>query len=83
MKRMHHVNGTKERPRGRQCLTFRIAHGGPVIVDGIDPQYRGEMFSRLWAHYGHGNVWVSYRRMGRTEQYAPMDLPIDTEQAVA
>lgn len=78
-KRLTHVNGTKERPRGRECGTFRIANYGPVIVDRVHPDDIDEMTALLWAHYGKGNVWVSYRRMGRTETY----IQLDNEQEVA
>jgi hypothetical protein len=73
MKRMHHVHGTKERPPGRQCLTFTIAGDGLPIVDRVHPEDRGEMFARLWGHYGRGNIWVSYRRMERHEEYIQFD----------
>ena len=77
MKRLRHVNGTKERRRHRQALRFRFANHGPVIIDGIDPQYRDEMFARLWGHYGKGSVWVEYRDMQPGESYTAMDLPAD------
>lgn len=73
-KRLRHVNGTKERPRGRECLRFRFANG-PDIVDRVHPDDRAEMFARLWGHHGKGNVWVEHRRLGRQEQYAMLNLP--------
>ena len=75
MKRMHHVNGTKERPPGRQCCSFRLAGYGPVLVDRIHPDDIDEMFARLWGHYGKGNVWVEYRTMHPGEEYYQLDLP--------
>lgn len=71
-RRMYPVAGTKERQIGRRALTFRFAKHGPVIVDGIRPEDRDEMFARLWGAYGQGSVWVKYRRLKKGEQYVEM-----------
>ncbi|MBA2454629.1 MAG: hypothetical protein H0V47_15770 [Chloroflexia bacterium] len=70
-KRLRHVNGTKERSRGRECLTFMLKDGR-VIVDGIRPKDHLEMVAHLWGAYGKGNVRVTTRRMDRGEQYVDM-----------
>ncbi len=75
MKRLYPVAGTKERYFGRQALTFRFANHGPVIVDGINPGDLDAAFDLLWRVYGKGNVWVSYRRMGRHERYTSLSGP--------
>ncbi len=75
MKRLTPVAGTKEQYFGRQACTFRFANHGPVIVDGIDPEDLDAAFELLWRVYGKGNVWVSYRRMGRNERYTSLSGP--------
>lgn len=77
---MYPIAGTKERRSGRRALTFTIANHGPVIVDGIRPEDRDAAFDLLWARYGRGNVWVSYRRMARGEQYRAI-AQIDGQEA--
>ncbi len=72
MKRLAHVNGTKERSRGRECLTYTLKDGR-VIVDGIRPKDHLEMVARLWGAYGRGSIRVTTRRMQTGEQY--VELP--------
>lgn len=72
MSRLYPIPGTKQRSRGRQCLTFTFANSTAVIVDCVHPADRDAMFDRLWARYGLRNVWVSYRRMTRDEQYVDL-----------
>ncbi len=71
MKRLTHVNGTKERSRGRECLTFMLKDGR-VIADGIRPKDHLEMVARLWGAYGRGSIRVTTRRMQTGEQYVEM-----------
>ena len=71
MKRMYPVNGTKERSRGRECLTFTLKDGR-VIVDGVRPKDHLEMVARLWGAYGRGSIRVTTRRMDHGEQYVEM-----------
>ena len=71
MKRMYPVAGTKERSRGRECLTFTLKDGR-VIVDGVRPKDHLEMVARLWGAYGRGSIRVTARRMDRGEQYVEM-----------
>ncbi len=71
MPRLYPVAGTKERSRGRECLTFMLKDGR-VIVDGIRPKDHLEMVARLWGAYGRGSISVTTRRMDRGEQYVEM-----------
>ncbi len=75
MKKLHHVNGTKELSIGRQACTFRFANHGEIILDSISPDDCDAAFELLWRVYGKGNVWVSYRRMGRHERYTSLSGP--------
>jgi hypothetical protein len=74
MKRLYPVAGTKELDLGRQACTFHVRKG-PVILDGIHPDDLDAAFELLWRVYGTGNVWVSYRRMGRNDQYTSLAGP--------
>ncbi len=71
MSRLHPIHGTKQRSRGRECLTFMLKDGR-VIVDGIRPRDHQEMTARLWGHYGKGSIRVTTCRMQTGEQYVEM-----------
>ncbi len=74
MPRLYPVAGTKERSRGRECLTFMLKDGR-VIADGVRPKDHLEMTARLWGHYGRGSIRVTTRRMQTGEQYVEMPDP--------
>ena len=75
MKRLYPVAGTKELDLGKQACTFRFAHGGATVVDGINPDDCDAAFELLWRVYGRGNIWVSYRRLRPGEQYTSLSGP--------